>query len=58
MNPVDSAAVEFQLYNYAELYPLFRTLTDKNGYASFTTGLGDLVIWAATRVNMALKRSM
>jgi hypothetical protein len=47
--PADSAAVEFQLYNYAELYPLFRTFTDRNGYASFTTGLGDLVIWSAQK---------
>ncbi len=45
--PVDSASVEFQLYNYAEFYPLHKTFTDKKGFASLLTGLGDLVVWAA-----------
>jgi len=45
--PVDSAAVEFQLYNYAEFYPLHRALTDKNGLCSFLTGYGDLILWAS-----------
>jgi hypothetical protein len=45
--PVDSATVEFQLYNYAEFYPLLHTVTGKNGLCSFLTGLGDLVVWAA-----------
>ncbi|HPS63766.1 MAG TPA: transglutaminase family protein, partial [Bacteroidales bacterium] len=45
----DSAAIEFQLYNYAEFYPLFRTVTDSKGLASFTTGFGDLVVWAAMK---------
>ncbi|MGA2823833.1 MAG: transglutaminase domain-containing protein [Bacteroidales bacterium] len=46
-NPVDSAAVEFQLYNYAEFYPLQRCFTGKDGLCSFTTGYGDLLVWAA-----------
>jgi hypothetical protein len=45
--PVDSAVVEFQLYNYAEFYPLLHTVTGKNGLCSFQTGYGDLVVWAA-----------
>lgn len=45
--PVDSATVEFQLYNYAEFYPLHKALTDKAGKCSFRTGMGDLLIWAA-----------
>ena len=44
---VDSANVEFQLYNYAEFYPLQRCITNKDGLCSFTTGFGDLLIWAA-----------
>ena len=44
---IDSATVEFQLYNYAEFYPLFKTVTDNSGFCSFTTGYGDLVVWAA-----------
>jgi len=45
--PVDSATIEFLLYNYAEFYPLHRTLTDKNGLCSLLTGYGDLVLWAS-----------
>jgi transglutaminase-like putative cysteine protease len=45
--PVDSAVVEFQLYNYSEFYPLTKCITGKNGICSFLTGFGDLVIWAA-----------
>lgn len=46
-NPVNSAVIEFQLYNYAEFYPLHRSYTDQNGTASLLTGLGDLLIWAS-----------
>jgi transglutaminase-like putative cysteine protease len=46
-SPADSAAVEFQLYNYAEFYPLTRQMTNKEGIAVFSTGMGDLVIRAA-----------
>lgn len=45
-NPVD-ASVEFKIYNYAELYTVVSTQCDKQGRASITTGLGDLVAWAA-----------
>jgi len=45
--PVDSAIVEFQLYNYAEFYPLQRCYCNKKGLCSFTTGYGDLLVWAA-----------
>jgi hypothetical protein len=44
-NPVRNAAVEYQLYNYAEFYPLATVLTDGQGLSSFETGLGDLLIW-------------
>ena len=45
--PVDSATVEFQLYTYAEFYPLHKTMTGKDGLASLLTGKGDLLLWAA-----------
>jgi hypothetical protein len=38
--------VKFKLYNYAEYYTLATMTTDKDGKASLTTGLGDLLIWA------------
>jgi transglutaminase-like putative cysteine protease len=44
--PIDSANVEFGLYNYAEFYPIGVKLSDKKGIASLKTGYGDLLIWA------------
>ncbi len=44
--PVEGAAVEFGLYNYAEFYPLAKRATDTDGLARLTTGLGTLVIQA------------
>jgi transglutaminase-like putative cysteine protease len=45
-DPVKGAQVKFKLYNYAEYYTLATMITDKDGKASLTTGLGDLLIWA------------
>ena len=45
--PADSAKVEFQLYNYAEYYPIAKAFTNTSGTASLTTGMGDLIVWAA-----------
>ncbi|MBL7137672.1 MAG: transglutaminase domain-containing protein [Bacteroidales bacterium] len=44
--PIPHAVVEFQLYNYAEFYPLLKTKSDEKGLASLLTGYGDLLIWA------------
>ncbi|MBK7174341.1 MAG: transglutaminase domain-containing protein [Bacteroidales bacterium] len=44
--PAVKASVEYQLYNYAEFYPIAKGKTDANGFHSITTGLGDLLIWA------------
>lgn len=41
------ANVKFQLYNYAEYYPIYEQNTDKNGEAYIISGLGDLLVWAA-----------
>lgn len=43
---VAGANVEYQLYNYAEFYPIAKGTTDGNGISSIVTGLGDLLIWA------------
>ena len=45
--PVDSAKVEYQLYNYAEYYPIASGYTNPQGFTSLNTGMGDLVIQAA-----------
>jgi len=44
--PAANANVEYQLYNYAEFYPIAKGTTDQNGMSSILTGLGDLLIWA------------
>lgn len=44
-NPVEGASVKLGLYNYAEYYPIVTQITDANGDASATTGLGDLLVW-------------
>jgi len=43
----DSAKVEYQLYNYAEYYPIATSFTSRSGVTSLTTGMGDLIIWAS-----------
>jgi hypothetical protein len=45
-NPLKDAKVEYQLYNYAEFYPLAVVPTNNKGISQFETGLGDLLIWA------------
>ena len=54
--PADSAKVEYQLYNYAEYYPIATGFTRKNGAASLTTGMGDLIIWASKNGKFAYQR--
>ncbi|MGD0342330.1 MAG: transglutaminase-like domain-containing protein [Bacteroidales bacterium] len=44
--PLKDAIVEYQLYNYAEFYPIASVPTDANGISSLETGFGDLLIWA------------
>jgi len=44
--PIAGADVEFKLYNYAEFYTLSSFKTDIKGECRFTTGLGDLLVWA------------
>lgn len=55
-HPVENAIVEFQLYNYAEFYPLAKIPTDDHGISSFETGLGDLLIWAHKGDNYNFKK--
>ncbi|MDR2009381.1 MAG: transglutaminase-like domain-containing protein [Bacteroidales bacterium] len=44
-NPIEGADVQFQLYNYAELFPLHVEKTDKSGKVKFKTGYGSLEIY-------------
>ena len=54
--PVDSAQVEFQLYNYAEFYALTKCFTGPDGKCSFLTGYGDLLVWAAKNDEYGFKK--
>jgi len=44
---VAGAEVEFQLYNYAEFYPIATQVTDTAGEVSVAMGLGEIIVWAA-----------
>lgn len=44
-DPLKNAQVEYQLYNYAEFYPIAIVPTNEKGISQFETGLGDLLIW-------------
>ena len=44
--PVKDATVKFNVYNYAEFYPVATSTTSKDGKASISTGKGDVFVWA------------
>lgn len=54
--PVPQADVEFQLYNYAEFYPIAKAKTDSNGICSLLTGYGDLIVWASANQKTAYQK--
>ena len=54
--PLKGAQVKFKLYNYAEYYTLSTQIADKEGKASLTTGLGDLLIWVTDGDNYRFRK--
>ena len=44
---VEGATVRFNVYNYAEFYPIASSLTNADGTASIISGLGDIFVWAS-----------
>lgn len=46
-SPVDSALVDFMIYNYAEFYPALSKYTDAKGRTFLTAGMGDMMAWAS-----------
>lgn len=46
-SPVDSALVDFEIYNYAEFYPALAKYTGKDGGTFLTAGMGDMLAWAS-----------
>ena len=46
-SPVDSALVDFKIYNYAEFYSALSKFTDNEGRTFLTAGMGDMLAWAS-----------
>ena len=46
-DPVDSARVEFKIYNYGEFYTAVNKYTDRDGKTFLTAGKGDMLVWAS-----------
>ncbi len=44
---VEGATVEFKIYNYAEFYTVATKVSDVDGKAAITLGLGDAIVWAS-----------
>ncbi|MEA3450770.1 MAG: transglutaminase-like domain-containing protein [Bacteroidota bacterium] len=55
-NAVENATIEYQLYNYAEFYPITKKSSDKNGISYLTTGLGELLIWVSNSSNYGFQK--
>lgn len=45
--PVDSARVDFKIYNYAEFYPALSKYTNAEGMTFLSAGKGDMLAWAS-----------
>ncbi len=54
--PVSNAKVEFQLYNYAEFYPIATQFTNEKGEASVSMGLGEIIVWASQNGQFAFQK--
>jgi transglutaminase-like putative cysteine protease len=54
--PANNAKVEYQLYNYAEYYPISTGYTNNSGITSLITGLGDLIIRTYKNGKSAFKK--
>lgn len=44
--PIEGSSVKFNVYNYAEFYPIATMTTNEEGEASIVTGMGDVFVWA------------
>lgn len=53
--PVSGAAVRFEVVNFSEFYPLAELLTDSRGEVRFVTGLGDLMVTAYKKGELAFQ---
>lgn len=56
-NPVEGATVKFNVYNYAQFYPITTSTTTSDGKASVMTGNGELLVWASDGSNYGYVKS-
>lgn len=54
---VENATVKFNVYNYAEFYPITSSKTTTDGKASVITGKGDVFVWATDGTNYGYVKS-
>ena len=54
--PVENAKIEYQLYNYAEFYPITKKQSGESGISYLTTGLGELLIWVSDSLNYGFRK--
>jgi len=54
--PAVKAKVEFQLYNFAEFYPIATQYTNDQGVASVSMGLGEIIVWASQNGQFAFQK--
>ena len=44
--PVEDATVHYTIFNYAQFYPAVSKTTDSKGQATFSSGIGDMIVHA------------
>ncbi|WP_163717847.1 transglutaminase domain-containing protein [Mangrovibacterium lignilyticum] len=54
--PAVNTKVEYQLYNYAEYFPIATQYTNSEGETSLSMGLGDIIVWASQGKKFDFKR--
>lgn len=54
-NPIKGVSVQFQLYNYAEMYPILSQNTDDKGKVFFQTGIGALDLYVSNEKYFIVK---
>lgn len=53
---VEGADVEFKVYNYAEFFTVSHKVSDNNGKASLSAGLGDMLVFASQGDKFGIKK--
>ena len=54
--PVEGACVQFKVYNYAEFFTVYTRTTEKDGKASLSAGLGDMMVLVTKGDQFGIKK--